>query len=192
MKKIIILIFSISSLFCYASQAISASNWDSFLLNTDKDSFEKLKGDISNGNNVCRNEEIPNSVQFNKLTVIIKKGNQSALRAGLLISKCIGVGDVEDLYRSAGLFFEIQPKVFLQIVNESAIADRELGYMVTMFPLELVDDIEGKIAAVNNRIAILNRITDVSLINIKKILFAFLEKEKNKLEKIKVRNPNES
>src|SRR5208337_1372602 len=93
--------------------------------------------------------------------------NPFAFQATLLVSKCWDGGDLEDFYRSAGIFFEKQPLVFLQSGKEMGISDSEIVYMLTMLPLDTVDDIDLQISMIKNRIEKLKNIDDESLNEIK-------------------------
>ena len=126
----------------------------------------------------------PTEKQELQLFDLISKGNLFAFHAALLVYKCWDGGDLEDFDRSAGIFFDTQPLVFLQTVKEKAIQDSEIVDMLTMLPLDTVDDIGRKISMVENRIKKLKNISDESLSEIKRKGLSSLEKEKNDLYRI--------
>ena len=93
---------------------------------------------------------------------------------------------MEDFYRSAGIFFELQPHFFLRRVKEGKIEDSQLRDLLTMLPLDSVDNIDYQISVVENRITILRSIADESFREIRTKGVNFLEKEKEDLNRIKI------
>jgi len=119
-------------------------------------------------------------------------GNQSALRAGLLIYRCLDGGNLEDFYRSVGVFLESHPLAFLRTVTDVETSDRDLRYMVTMLPLMLVDNDDGRIEAVNERIVGVEAVSNPQVVTTKTKVLSFLEAERANLEKAKARKPGAS
>jgi hypothetical protein len=125
----------------------------------------------------------PTEKQDLQLFHLISTGNRPAFQAALLVHKCWDGGELEDFYISAGIFFEKQSLVFLQLVKKNAITYAEIESMLTMLPLDTTDDIDRQIFVVKNRIKILKEIGDESLSEIKIKGLSFLEKEKDNLYK---------
>ena len=189
------LILSLTLLGSFSINAYCSSHWDEFLKQPDKDALVELENTITASTQRCSSDVAPAQKHRTQLFELIRKGNQSAFRAALLVSKCWDGGEAEDFDLSAGIFFELQPRAFLQIVKERKILDSQLKYLLTMLPLDTVDDIDRKIYVVKNRIALLKGVDEDSLKEIKKRGLSFLEKEKENLDRIKmemgkVKNPD--
>jgi len=165
--------------------AFCNSQWDDFLQQLNMDTFMMLeKNFTANGRN-CDLDIMPEQIHRTKLFELIRKGNQLAFRASLLVSKCWDGGELGDFNRSVGLFFEVKPQVFLQIVIDKNITDRQLNYMLTMLPLHTVDNIDLKIAMLENRIDTLRSLNEKKFITIRKRGILRLEKAIDNLIKIK-------
>lgn len=185
MNSIRPLVFSlIVLLFCQTGHC--GSLWESFLQNPSMDKYSEIKIAIESESNVCDQNSIPTKVEISTLFKLIQGANPPALRATLLVIKCLGVGDVEDFNRVSGVFLEKLPTIFLQVIRDNDIQDRQLRYMVTMLPLSLVDNLPAKILTLERRIALIAAINNVKLIAIKAKVMAFLQEEKDDLEKINV------
>lgn len=173
------------------------SSWEAFLKSPDKDALLKLESSIARSAQSCRwgnlaNPDVaPTKVQNTQLFKLIGQGNESAFRAALLVSRCLDGGELGDFNRSAGMFFEEQPLAFLQIIEERAIPDSQLKHLLTMLPLDTVDDIDRKIRVLEKRIDLLNKIDEDSL-DATKRGFSFLKKEKDNLDRIKKQSPRSS
>jgi hypothetical protein len=184
------LILSLLLLVCVPANAYCGEHWANFLKQPDKKALVALEKSISVNAQKCNwgdpNNAIvaPTEKQEFQLFDLIGTGNLSAFQAALLVHKCWDGGDLEDFYRSVGIFFEKQPLVFLRIVKEKAIQDSEIVDMLTMLPLDTVDDIGRKISMVENRIKKLKNISDESLSEITRKGLSSLEKEKDNLYRI--------
>jgi hypothetical protein len=181
-----ILVLSLAALASFYGNAYCCSRWDVFLREPDKDALVVLENTVIASEQRCSQDVAPAQKQRSKLFELIREGNPSAFRAALLVSKCWDGGEVEDFYRSVGVFFEAQPRAFLQIAKEKTIPDSQLRYFLIMLPLDTVDNIDHKISVVENRIAVLKGCSDKSFSEIKKRGLFFLEKEKENLDKIKI------
>jgi hypothetical protein len=164
--------------------AHSASPWNVFLRNPTAESIRDLKEAIGERTDQCSQIPMPSSKEINQLFRLVQDANDSALRAALLVSNCLGIGDLEDLYRASGSFLEARTTTFLQIASEREIPEGNLRYMVTMLPLSLVDNLPGQVLAVNKRIALLEAVDDGRLIKIRNRVVAYLQVAKSELEKI--------
>ena len=183
------MILSLLILVGFSISAHCGSPWEAFLKNPDKDAFSKLERSIAASAQSCRwgdpaNSNVAPTVKQDKqLFELIVTGNESAFRAALLVSRCLDGGELEDFYRSVGSFFEAQPRVFLRTVKEDAIPDSQLSDFLTMLPLDTVDDFDRQMRIIENRIALLKSIDEVSLEEEKKRGLFFLEKEKKEVKK---------
>lgn len=92
-------------------------------------------------------------------------------------------GDLEDLYRASGLYLEINPERFLDVLKDFKITKREMENFLLMLPLNTVDDIDLKKDEINKRINLLILVRDSELkiqaIEILKNELVFLEKVKS-------------
>lgn len=185
------LMLALTFLWSFTVNANGSSHWDAFLKRPDEDAFVMLEKSIAARAQRCDwgkpiNLDVAPAEMRTRLFELIAKGNESAFRAGLLVSRCLDGGDLEDFYRSAGTFFEVQPHAFLQRAKEKIFSDSQLRHMLTTLPLDTVDNIDRKISVVQNRIAILKAIGDSSFEEIRKRSLSVLEKEKDDLDKIKI------
>lgn len=177
------LILTLMFLSGFSINTYSNSPWEAFLQSSDKDGLAILMNSIAASAQRCSwgnptNQNVtPTERQNKQLLELISKGNEPTFFAVLLVSRCLDGGDLEDFYRSAGNFFEAKPRVFLQIVKGRGISDSQIKYLLTMLPLD-TDDIDRKVNIVDNRIALLRRIDEGTLEEIKKRGLSFLEKEK--------------
>jgi hypothetical protein len=184
------LILSLLLLVCLSTNAYCNEHWASFLKQPDKKALVVLKKSIATSAKSCgwgnpSNAAVaPTEKQELQLFHLISTGNMSAFQAALLVHKCWDGGDLEDFYRSAGILFDTRPLVFLQTVKEKAIQDSEIVDMLTMLPLDTVDDIGRQISMVENRIKKLKNISDESLSEIKRKGLSSLEKAKDDLYRI--------
>lgn len=163
--------------------------WTTFLSNPDEMHFAALEQAIVPDAAKCRwgaphnRDVVPVEAQQEQLFDLIRAGNVSAFRAGLLIEKCWDGGNLEDFYRSAGLFFQAQPRDFLQIAKENAIPDSTLESLVTTLPLDTIDDIDRKIDVVDARINMIAKVDENSLEIVKTKALCFLNEYKKDLKK---------
>lgn len=176
--------FPLFFLLCLSSTAYSGSPWGDFLQNPTEERIAEIRASIAPAPEPCDQAALPSEAETHRLLGLVQDGNESAFRIGLLVSRCLGVGDLEDFYRATGMFLEVQPGVFLRIVSECASTARNLRYMATMLPLNLVDNPQGMIAAVDRRIAIVEAVRDAGLIEIKAKALTFLRTERNDLARI--------
>ena len=120
-----------------------------------------LESDYFNEGEKCYKEENFNNEYFQNLSVLYKaidSGNTHAFDIGLLVMRCLSGGELGDLYRSFGSFFEKDSKYFFDQLTEREIRDVRLQKMLTMLPLSTVDDIESKIKTIQFRIALLSNV----------------------------------
>jgi hypothetical protein len=184
------LILTLLFLFCLPSNAYCNTNWEHFLTQPDEKSLLilgqaiALKAQNCNWGSPNNKDVVPTEKNAMQLFDLIKKGNQFAFGASLLVYKCWDGGVLEDFYRSTGMFFEKEPSLFLQIIKEKSIADSEINYMLTMLPLDTTDNIDRQIYMVENRINILKKINIESLNEMKRKGLLSLQREKDDLYRI--------
>lgn len=165
MKIFLMFLLLITSLNTYSNEIAYGSIWDNFLSNPNKNSFLKLNPLVANMKAQCNQVNLPSNYQLKQLLNLVRQGNLFALRTGILIFKCIGTGDQEDFFRSTGLFFEKEPKLFLMTIKNNAVDGQNLRYMVTMTPIDLVDDLDAQISVIKHRIDLLSKIKKKSALN---------------------------
>lgn len=183
---ILLLMFLVSFTF----NAYCNSRWDDFFNEPDSKSLTTLEKTIAAGVQRCgwgepNNLEVIPAEKRRPLFELISKGNESAFRVGLLVSKCLDSGDLEDFYRSAGSFFELQPCLFLKVIKEKTIPDSDFQSLLTMFPLDTVDSIDRQMMILKKRITTMGTIDERSLNEIKKRGLFFLKREIDNLGKLK-------
>ncbi len=186
MKKMIILI-SIAIFITLPVNVFSGSIWDIFLNKPNFDTLNKLEKIIAASENKCRQDIIPSQMQREKLFKLLDEGNEQAFQAALLVSECLDGGDLEDFYRSSGIFFELRSCVFLEILKNYHITDSQIKYLFVMLPLSTVDNIDLKILMIENRIKLLKDIKEENVEEIKKKGIFFLKEEMKFLKSTKIR-----
>ncbi len=170
--------------------AYSDMYWDGFLKQPSKDSLVELEDEVSSSAERCswgdpKNHDVVSVEAGQQLFRLIAKGNEFAFRAGLLVMRCLDGGELEDFYRSAGLFFEAKPSVFLKIAEEKKVPETVIKSMLTMLPLDTIDNIDRAISVVERRMAMLEAISDSRLDNLKKAGLSFLGDQKVMLSRVK-------
>lgn len=170
--------------------AYSGTHWDEFLKQPDKGSLVELEGEISASAERCswgdpKNRDVVSIEAEQQLFRLIAKGNEFAFQAGLLVLRCLDGGELEDFYRSVGLFFEAKPSVFLKIAEEKKVPDMAIKSMLTMLPLDTVDNIDRAIGVVERRMAMLETISERRFDKIKKAGLSFLRNQKEMLGRVK-------
>jgi hypothetical protein len=153
MKKylitLLLLVFFPMNVFCI-------SPWDDFFREPGPNALVTLENSILSSAQSCNwgnpnnRNVLPSENQRLKLFDLICQGNESAFRAALMVIKCWDGGDLEDFYRSSGVFFEKKPYVFSTIVKERKISDSNLKYFLTMLPLHTVDNSAIRISILKN------------------------------------------
>ena len=141
--------------FCEVAQA--ASLWDQFLDRPQSWPNSMLHRKISVTHLKCDHAIAPSSLQIARLLRLIDSGNDFGFRAAIEIAPCLGVGDQEDVYRSAGTYFEIRPHDFLQVLLEQRLQDRTLEDLITMLPLTKDESMSFRIRRLTARLRILDR-----------------------------------
>ena len=154
--------------------------WDSFLQNPTSEHFAALKSTDLSSQQLCNQSNQLTYSQTDKLFQYVSNGNAEALRAAVLISECFDGGNLEDYYRSTGIYFTKHPSNFIRVIYEERVSDNDLQYMVTMLPLSLVDNLEGQRCEINKRMTLLEQIDNPMFAKIKDKLLAYLEQAKVK------------
>ena len=109
----------------------------------------------------CRESLAPSSPQVSQLIRLIASGTDSAFEAGFAAKTTMpfAAGDLEDLYRALGELAQRDPAKLLRLTRAWG-RDPDV---LTMLPLETVDDFSAKDRLVAARIAALKRVTDSDL-----------------------------
>ena len=170
--------------------AYSGMHWNEFLKQPDKDSLVALEDEISASAERCswgdpKNRDAVSVEAGQQLFRLIAKGNEFAFQVGLLVVRYLDGGELEDFHRIADLFFEAKPSVFLRIAEEKKVPDTAIKSMLTMLPLDTVDNIDRAISVVERRMAMLEAISDSRFDNIKKAGLSFLGNQKEMLGRVK-------
>jgi hypothetical protein len=87
----------------------------------------------------------------------IEGADPYALIIGISLAQCWDGGELEDFYRSSGIFFDRNSSYFLRITSQRHVNCPDLKRMVTMLPLETTDDMHAKQILVDARILLLTR-----------------------------------
>lgn len=61
-------------------------------------------------------------------------------------------GNLGDLYRAAGGYISSNPDLYLKVLTQQKVSEKELSNFLIMLPLSLVDNIEGKKSELEGRI----------------------------------------
>ena len=93
---------------------------------------------------------VPDKVR-QELFALIASGDNSSLRVGVNIEKCLDGGDLGDFRRSAGLFLDRRPNDFIDETLKLGISPERFSALITRLPLELVDNPSGQAKLVEAR-----------------------------------------
>jgi len=148
--------------------AAGESEWILFLKNPTTDSYNPLIARIEK----CKKEDCkcdvkPDSAAVIKLIELIKIQNAFAVDIAFSSLKILDGGDLEDVIRSLGLLTESSPKLLLDYSIKHNIPDYKLEDLLTMLPLETVDDNRAKIETVQKRIKSLSKVNSPPLVEIR-------------------------
>jgi hypothetical protein len=168
---------------CWSAEGIGPIRADQPTASADQD-LNTSQATSSIGGEDCTKSTLLTRSRLQELFSSVALGNRSALLAMPQVLPCLGVGESEDFYRSAGSFLERQPTSFLKIVAGSDILRTRLEYLVTMLPLSLVDDLPAQTAAIGKRIDALNTVHDAGLDILKHDALAVLLSEQRELKRI--------
>jgi hypothetical protein len=105
----------------------------------------------------------PSSAELHKALRLLSDGNSAVFQALLDTRKCLDGSDLEDFYRATGLYFQKQPHGFVALAAQEGIQSSELSYMLSMLPLETVDQPRLRLSLIEDRIAILSVIKGTQL-----------------------------
>jgi hypothetical protein len=95
---------------------------------------------------------------FNKLIARIENGDAEAFSYALGIRNCFDGGNLGDFLRAGGLFFELDPKLFLDLVHKGKLSESDIYNMLPALPLTSVDDIPLQIQITEKRISIIKEL----------------------------------
>lgn len=161
------------------------SQWDLLLSEPSKQTFGAAAHTVAASAQPCNPATAPTQAQRTQLFQLIQRGNQWAFQGALLVADCWDGGEAEDFNRSAGMFFELQARQFLQTVVARGTGDAALKNMLTMLPLDTADDVDRMISVVAKRIELLRGVRGKSLEKVRAKGLEYLEEERQQLEKTK-------
>lgn len=98
------------------------------------------------------------SNDLNSLIKLLRDGNLYAFKIGMIISECMDGGNLGDLYRAIGVVYEGNPQAFFKVANDNNKTSEELKRMLTMLPLDTVDDIPKQTMTLKNRLKALSSV----------------------------------
>ena len=183
--------FILSILLCGCSfSAYCGEQWDEFLSGPDKSSYTTIEESIVESVQECswgnpHNLSVVPLEKGQQLYKLIAAGNKYALRVGLMVSRCLDGGELEDFHRSAGLFLDAHPMEFLEIVKETQVSEKDMEFMLTALPEDTIDNIDRAIEVVTNRIALFQGISSSQHEDMIPVALAILSDQKESIEKIK-------
>lgn len=175
---ITILLFLLGSVSC---GICSKSQRSVFLKQPDRKSFEYI---IENAKSKKCEDMVPSQSDLTRMYDLISSGSALAFEAALVIQKCLDGGELEDFYRSAGVFCEHNPTLYLQIIKNRNVNKSQIKYHVTMLPLEAVDDFEMQMQIINKRIVAIESVIDKESAENKSEALNALAAEKEYLKEI--------
>ena len=166
------MIIAIISSFCaYANFNIS---WSGFLKHPDEVSLANVEESIITSVKQCGwgknvNKAVISIDVGQKLFKYIKEGNEFAFKVGLIVVPCLDGGELEDFYRSAARFFEINPIKLLALIKQQEITDEEYERIIVMLQEESTDNKKLSILIIEKRIEMLSEINQPKFDNLIKL-----------------------
>jgi hypothetical protein len=153
------------------------SMWQQFLASPGHDAYITLRTSLSESKKDCASN-LPGASETTQLFALVDSGNADAFASAMLVTQCLGVGDLEHFYRSSGVFAEKSPGAFLQITTAYAVSDEELPFMLTMSP---PDEKEGNATAaeLDKRMAALQSAQEPSIFPMQKRALLILQKARS-------------
>lgn len=153
----LILLCSVFLLGCTHTEVSATDIWATFVESPTADNEQQLIYAIGKDIDGCGWGRPENQIvipdRFRQdLFDLIADGNTSSYRVGLRIEKCLDGGDLGDFKRSAGLFFDVKPKVFIDESKQAGVSPERFADLITKLPLALTDDPRSQRDLVNERI----------------------------------------
>lgn len=166
MKNVIFIILALFVSSC-ASSHNGTVPWSKLLTDPTEQNFQYAQTMISK-DSYCNSEwysKRETNEYRSALFKMISQGNKYAFRTGLLMLDCLDGGELGDAYRSMGVFFDKNPAYFLKVIDEEMTSDVHLKNILTMLPLDTVDNSIKQASMIEHRIQILSdfegRIDDI-------------------------------
>ncbi len=156
MYRTLLLSFAMA-LGCSCSSDAQPSTWESFVSSPSPETEQRLIDDIGDNLSGCdwgkpvNQRAIPDRFRQD-LFRLISEGNAPALRVGFQVDKCLDGGDLEDLNRSIGLFFDKKPDDFVKESTQANIAPQRFAKWISSLPLTLIDDPTSQLELINERV----------------------------------------
>lgn len=170
-----------------AQEAGYGRSLDLMLERPTEDSFLHWKEAFEVTSDDCHEKSGFDNEKRSRLFDLMRSGNSYAVQVGVMSFHCLDGGELEDFYRSAGSFFDKNPDELMRIVHAYPVSGSALEHMVTMLPLETVDDIDGRIVLIEKRIGALQRLSSQPSHSVSQRLIWALEEYKARLEQMNVR-----
>lgn len=141
---------------CAHENSSGQDSWANFLgapsPENERQLMKWIKADLErcDGRKVENRSAVPDEVRQD-LFALIASGDNSSLRVGVNIEKCLDGGDLGDFRRSAGLFFDRRPNDFIDETLKLGVSPERFSALITRLPLELVDNPSGQAKLVESR-----------------------------------------
>ena len=155
----------------FVSLALSCTNvngevpWGKILTESSEENFIAVKEQLSKIDK-CDGDWYSNakySSQLFSLFNMVSEGNDYAFEISLLIIDCLDGGNLGNMYRSIGLFFDRKPSEFFSVLDNSEASNNNLKNMLVTLPLYTVDDIPQKIGLLEKRLKAASRIESCAI-----------------------------
>lgn len=124
------------------------SRWSLFFSELSQASYQKIIE--CNG---CRTSDS----EYVKLLSLVKGGNELAISLAFGQISSRDGGELGDLYRALGLSLEARPSLFIESVQKLNLEGKSLEPLLTMLPLETVDNLKLKYEMLENRLRIVDQ-----------------------------------
>jgi hypothetical protein len=96
-----------------------------------------------------------NDNSFYNILSKIESGDEYSFALGINNVTCLDGGNLEDLYRATGMFFDVKPAKFFKHVNSHNIKNETIFNMLSMLPLSLTDNYQAQIDLLSRRVSLL-------------------------------------
>jgi hypothetical protein len=157
---IYVLIINIS-LFSVGTAFGRQTSWEIFVAKPEIATQAKLEKLIAKCKKIkC---EVPSDNVTNKFVSLIESKNPLALEVAFKSLNLFDGGNLEDIIRALGTNIEMNPEQFLILQKKHIVSIKLKRKLLTMLPLNLVDNSPIKINALKNRIGAISSVTNPAL-----------------------------
>lgn len=158
---------------------------DIFLKEPIEKSFLNWQSEFNTTSVRCKQQDRFDNNERDNLFRLIREENLFALKIGLQSYSCWDGGELEDFYRSVGIFFDSNPADFFTMVHMQSIVLVDLRFMVSLLPLEMTDDFDRQIELLDKRINSVKKFGNQSSTETSQSLLNILTESKAELERVK-------